>query len=133
MVKEQDLIAPCGMNCMLCQAYQGKGLPCKGCGQETCRKSCQNCSIYQCDKKTRFCYECSNYPCSRLKKLDKRYRQKYRMSMLDNLEYIQKYGVNEFIVWQTDKYTCSYCGQLKTVHQNICLHCGNIEEAYDEI
>lgn len=46
------LIAPCGMNCMLCQAYQGKGLSCQGCGQKTQRKSCQNCLIYRCPEKS---------------------------------------------------------------------------------
>lgn len=127
-MKEGNLIAPCGMNCMLCQAYQGKGLPCDGCGHNTLRKSCQNCSIYKCDKKKRFCYECHSYPCLRLKNLDKRYRHKYHMSMLENLEYIQKYGLEKFVTWQKEKYRCHHCGHLKKVHQGVCLYCGKVDE-----
>lgn len=39
----EQLVAPCGMNCALCQAYQGKGLACNGCGHGGERKACQNC------------------------------------------------------------------------------------------
>lgn len=129
MMKEQDLIAACGMNCMLCQAYQGKGLSCEGCGQKTLRKSCLNCSIFKCRHKKQYCYECQIYPCLRLKNLDKRYRQKYHMSMLENLEYIQKYGIDEFIIWQNKKYRCHHCGHLKTVHQHVCLYCEKKERS----
>lgn len=45
-MKVKNLIAPCGMNCALCQAYQGKGLKCFGCGNMSKRKSCQNCFIF---------------------------------------------------------------------------------------
>lgn len=34
----QQLVAPCGMNCALCQAYQGKRLACHGCGHGGERK-----------------------------------------------------------------------------------------------
>lgn len=89
-MNQEQLIAPCGMNCALCQAYQGKGLACYGCGQGGERKSCRNCSIRKCEHKKAFCFECAEYPCKRLKALDKRYRAKYRMSMLENLAFVQK-------------------------------------------
>lgn len=117
------LIAPCGMDCRLCQAFQGKGLPCQGCGNTSSRKSCQNCSILNCKYKKEFCYECSFYPCSRLKKLDKRYREKYKMSMINNLEFIQKNGLPKFIDMQNQIYQCKSCGKLKTVHQDYCIYC----------
>lgn len=122
-IEENKLIAPCGMNCALCQAYQGKGLKCMGCGNETLRKSCQNCTILKCGNKKQFCFECVNYPCSRLKRLDKRYRNNYNMSMLENLDYIKIHGIDEFIKQQRKKYTCEACGELRSVHQNDCLHC----------
>lgn len=77
MTLQQPIVAPCGMNCALCQAYQGKGLACNGCGRGGERKACQNCSIRQCEHKTAFCFECAGYPCKRLKALDKRYRTRY--------------------------------------------------------
>lgn len=85
----EQLVAPCGMNCALCQAYQGKGLACNGCGHGGERKACRNCSIQKCAGKKAFCFECAVYPCKRLKALDKRYRTKYHMSMLENLAFRQ--------------------------------------------
>ena len=38
-MKTKNLIAPCGMNCALCQAYQGKGSKCFDCGNMSKRKS----------------------------------------------------------------------------------------------
>lgn len=128
MMVLQELVAPCGMNCALCQAYQGKGLPCFGCGKSSKRKSCQNCSILKCDKKTRFCYECADYPCKRLKQLDQRYQSKYKMSMLENLDYIKTKGIDEFIKQQNKKYTCTKCGKLRTVHQEDCFYCTNMKK-----
>lgn len=125
MLDLRELIAPCGMNCALCQAYQGKGLSCLGCGQESKRKSCQNCSILKCQNKEKFCFECPDYPCQRLKQLDQRYKTKYKMSMLENLDYIHKYGLDALIEQQNKKYRCKKCGQLKTVHQEYCIYCLN--------
>ena len=118
-----QLIAPCGMNCALCQAYQGKGLACRGCGLGGERKACQNCSIRKCHKKEDFCFECPDYPCKRLKALDKRYRTKYQMSMLENLEFIRAKGLDAFVIEQENRYRCSRCGKLRTVHQEYCLYC----------
>ena len=114
----QQLVAPCGMNCALCQAYQGKGLACNGCGHGGERKACQNCSIRNCGNKKAFCFECANYPCSRLKALDKRYRTKYRMSMLE-----------KFVRQQEERYRCSRCGKLRTVHQDYCIQCAERDKA----
>ena len=120
---EESLIAPCGMYCALCQAYQGKGLKCNGCGKDSERKSCRQCSIRLCNEKKNYCFECSHYPCARLKHLDQRYRERYNMSMLENLRILKEKGVQEFLRQQEDKYRCDQCGKLKTVHQDDCLHC----------
>ena len=124
-MKTKNLIAPCGMNCALCQAYQGKGLKFFGCGNMSKRKSCHNCFIFNCKNKTEFCFEYKNYPCIRLKKLDKRYKTKYNMSMLENLDFIKNNGLSDVLQYQNKKYKCDKCGYLKTVHQQYCLHCFN--------
>jgi hypothetical protein len=41
--------------------------------------------------------KCSEYPCQRLKGLDNRYKTKYGMSMIENLENLKTKGVREFI------------------------------------
>ncbi len=120
---DKSLIAPCSMNCALCQAYQGKGLTCKGCGSESARKSCQQCSIRLCKEKKYFCFECKQYPCKRLKRLDQRYRERYHMSMLGNLKIIKETGLESFLLQQEKSYRCKRCGKLKTVHQSDCLYC----------
>ncbi|MEE0709031.1 MAG: DUF3795 domain-containing protein [Gemmiger sp.] len=126
---QQQLVAPCRMNCALCQAYQGKGRACHGCGHGGERKACQNCSIQKCKNKKTFCFECTQYPCKRLKALDKRYRTKYHMSMLENLALIQANGLDEFVRQQNERYRCSSCGKLRTVHQDYCLYCAAIAKA----
>lgn len=130
MTLQQPIVAPCGMNCALCQAYQGKGLACNGCGRGGERKACQNCSIRQCEHKTAFCFECAGYPCKRLKALDKRYRTRYHMSMLENLAFIQANGLEEFVRQQNEKYRCARCGKLRAVHQDHCLYCAQMDKAY---
>jgi hypothetical protein len=44
-----------------------------------------------------FCYECPDIPCERLKTIDKRYRERYRMSMPGNLAFIKDYGIEAFL------------------------------------
>ena len=92
----EDLIAPCGMNCVLCVSYlamkndlKKKGFRKKYCAG--CLPRGKNCVFMKehCDLVgkglVRFCYECQNFPCRRLKALNKRYQTKYHMSMIENL------------------------------------------------
>ena len=126
--KTTNLIAPCGMNCSLCLAYQRKNNKCPGCNtsSENKPKYCLVCIIKHCDKltDTNFCYSCDKYPCSRLKKLYFRYRTKYGMSMLQNLQTIKIYGLEAFIQQEKEKWTCQECGSLLCVHRGKCLTCG---------
>jgi hypothetical protein len=57
------------------------------------------------EKKFRYCYECDEFPCARVKRLDKRYRTKYEMGMIENLEYIR--DILEKIMLDADKYESS--------------------------
>lgn len=104
MKMNSNLIAPCGMNCQLCMAYMRDKNRCHGCrsSDEDKAKSCINCIIKNCgillEKNLKYCSKkCPQYPCKRLKNLDKRYRTKYAMSMLDNLNYISEHGIRKFI------------------------------------
>ncbi|WKY44392.1 hypothetical protein Q5O14_17560 [Eubacteriaceae bacterium ES2] len=71
----------------------------------------------------RFCFECENFPCKRLKALDKRYRTKYHMSMIDNLEFIQTHGIEKFLEKEKKKWRCPECGGLICCHNGLCLNC----------
>ena len=129
-----DLIAPCGMNCRLCWGFIRDRNSCPGCfrdnGQESKKSKYRTtCKIRNCDRlakgKTKYCSDsCDDFPCARLKQLDKRYKAKYEMSMIDNLQIISAAGIRNFIRNEKIKWKCPECGGLICVHKPICLACG---------
>ncbi len=145
----EDLIAPCGMNCGLCIAFQFKELDlnkkgfqkkyCLGCipRGEHCVHMASTCEMIG-GGKLRLCFECSSYPCRRLKALDKRYSSKYHMSMIENLDYIQANGMERFLKNEEAKWKCPNCGGKICCHNGLCLNCdidvlvGNRKYRWDE-
>ena len=127
-----DLIAPCGMNCGICYAYLRDKNHCPGCREASPDKPayCVRCIISNCEllRKTGsgFCFDCDKYPCKRLKQLDKRYRTKYHMSMLENLEFIKEKGLAWFVDREEKRWTCPFCGARICVHREICPVCHNV-------
>lgn len=125
---DAQLIAPCGMNCGICMAYLREKNKCHGCRAADTNKAVSviRCKIKNCEDvqkgKVKFCFECEK-PCARLKQLDKRYRTKYDMSMLENLAFIKNNGIDAFIVQQTEKYKCPKCGGVICVHRKKCYDC----------
>ena len=126
----QGLIAPCGMNCGLCIGHLREKKPCAGCFKKddiNKPKQCRSCVIVNCEflakTESGFCFDCEKYPCARLKQLDKRYRTKYRMSMIENLEYIQNMGLDNFLKNEDSRWKCKVCGSGLCVHRDYCLKC----------
>jgi hypothetical protein len=104
----------------------------KGFGKKYCAGCLprgKNCSFkqMQCDRLgkglVRFCYECPDFPCRRLKALDKRYHSKYHLSMIDNLEFIKEHGIKLFLENETAKWRCPECGKVICCHNGLCLNC----------
>lgn len=127
---KSTLIAPCGMNCRLCRAYIREKKACPGChGNDTLKsKSCAMCRIKNCEMivadKIGYCFKCKKFPCPGLNRLDKRYKTKYGMSMIENLEYIQRFGIRSFVRHEKERWTCSECGEVICVHKENCIYCG---------
>ncbi len=125
-----ELIAPCGMNCGICLGYLREKRHCPGCQSEDTQKrvSCQRCGIKNCEllaqTESGFCYECPKYPCRRLKQLDLRYRTKYSMSMIENLENIRNNGITAFTESENKRWRCANCGGVICVHRGSCYACG---------
>lgn len=124
-------IAPCGMNCGTCMAYLRKKNRCSGCrsSDEPKPAYCVQCIIATCDRleqtKAKFCSpKCADFPCKRLKALDKRYRTKYRMSMVENLKQIEAQGIRIFVRRERKRWTCPACGGTRCVHRDLCPSCG---------
>ena len=130
MTVDIALIAACGMNCGVCLAYLRDRRKCPGCRADAINKrnSCVRCTIMNCEllQSTRsgFCYECLKYPCRRLRELDKRYRTKYGMSMIDNLEFIREHGLTAFVEKENERWRCRKCGGVVCVHRGFCSTCG---------
>lgn len=124
------MIAPCGMNCALCVGYLREKNRCGGCvtGSASTPNYCRKCIIRNCDKlkeaKRPYCFDCDTFPCKRLRQLDKRYRTRYGMSMLDNLESIRNSGIRQFVRDEKERWTCRQCGAVVSVHRQDCLFCG---------
>lgn len=124
-------IAPCGVNCTLCYAWQRKKNRCGGCLGDDPGKPfhCRKCVIAGCGStgggSPKYCYDCTDrFPCLRLKRLDKRYRLKYGVSLLENLARVREYGAAAFARSEAVKWMCPSCGGTLCVHKPECLRCG---------
>jgi hypothetical protein len=133
MEMKKELIAVCGMNCRICVGYFGYTMAgmkrkhiCPG-----CRISDKNCAFIKkhcakaSKKEVNYCFECDDFPCELLEKLDKRYREEYKMSMIDNLNFIKENGIDEFLKLQEEKYKCDECDGVICVHTGKCYECGS--------
>jgi uncharacterized OB-fold protein len=47
------------------------------------------------------------------------------MSMIENLEYIQKNGIDNFLKKERERWKCSKCGGIICVHNKKCYTCGD--------
>jgi hypothetical protein len=126
---DNSSIALCGVICDICLGFQRSKNRCVGCNNMGNKPyHCTVCSIKSCPEKNGdeklLCYDCSKFPCRRIKDLDKRYTTRYRESPIKNLLMIKDIGLLEFIKIEKDKWTCSNCNQLLCVHREACLICG---------
>jgi hypothetical protein len=63
-------------------------------------------------------------PCDKLAHLDKRYRERYGMSMVENLKMLKEKGMDKFLRKQAEKYRCPNCSTgVICVHDNKCFRC----------
>lgn len=133
-----ELIAPCGMNCGICKAYlaythdvqcqRGKVTHCAGCIPRG-----KNCYVLRgCSKlrkhEIQSCSQCDTVPCKYLAHLDKRYRERYDMSMVENIKELKTKGIDAFLKDQQQKYRCPNCGKIICVHDRKCYSCGSVKE-----
>jgi hypothetical protein len=133
---DEVLIAPCGMNCGICSGYlarkndvKSKGIKmpyCAGCRprDKQCAFLKKRCEILL-NGRIEYCFECESYPCERLRHIDKRYfLSQFRMSMIENLNYIKEYGMEKFLEKEEAKWKCPECGGVICCHNGICFSCG---------
>lgn len=122
------LLAPCGMNCSVCYAHLRKKNTCQGCrGEEEYQPAyCRRCKIRNCavSRGIDFCFVCESFPCTNIKQIDKRYRLRYHVSLIENVIRIQSVGIEQFLSEEKQKWMCAQCGGVVSLHDRICSACG---------
>jgi len=131
---KEELIAPCGMNCAVCSGYlalkndvknKGVRMPyCAGCRprDKKCAFLKKRCNLLL-NNKVRFCYECEDFPCKSLERIDTRYRNNFRMSMIENLNFIKNSTLSKFLKKEDKKWKCPQCGGVICCHNGLCFCC----------
>ncbi|NLW79396.1 MAG: DUF3795 domain-containing protein [Ruminococcaceae bacterium] len=122
------LVAPCGVNCLACSAYLSVKNPCPGCRaphEAHKRKSCQNCVKKKCafEKGLQWCFECSRFPCARIKDLSRRYSGHYGIDLIQNGEDARR-DMPAFLAAQRQRFLCGACGGVIDQHHGRCSDCG---------
>ena len=116
---QAELVAPCGMNCAVCARYLAfkndvdkkeiKIPYCEGCRIEkkkcAFQKRCKNKLLI--NNNVKFCYECEDFPCISLKRLDNRYCAFFNTSVIGNLEFIKDDGMPKFLKMQEQEMAVS--------------------------
>lgn len=127
-VLSPHMLAPCGMNCMVCYKHCDSPKPCAGCLNSDAGKPehCRKCAIKDCvrEKGHTYCYECGEYPCKRLKSLEKSYQTRYHASLMENSKMARELGLTAFMARQKERYTCPNCGGVISLHEGVCTECG---------
>ena len=128
-----NMLAPCGLNCAACYAHLRKKKSCPGCrGQEESQPAyCRRCKIRDCalNRGIDFCSECVSFPCASIKHIDKRYRLRYQVSLIENLIRTKSVGAEQHLLKEKQKWTCTQCGGVISLHDRVCSECGKeIEE-----
>ena len=95
-----------------------------------CRPRNKQCSFLKkrCERlmsgKLQYCSECEEFPCQRLQQIDDNYRTRYRMSMVDNLRYLGRHGMEALLAREAEAWKCPDCGGIICCHNGICFNCG---------
>ncbi|MBI5960384.1 MAG: DUF3795 domain-containing protein [Chloroflexi bacterium] len=126
-VIENSMIAPCGMNCMVCYVHLKDKKPCLGClaGDLNKPAHCRACKIKACaaEKEVPYCFECSAFPCGVIKRLDQSYVTRYQVSLIQNGLAIKTRGTAAFLETAKEEWTCPQCGGIFSLHDKECSDC----------
>lgn len=124
---QESFFAPCGINCMVCYVHLKDKKPCSGCLGDKQHKPerCIVCSIKNCaqEKGFTYCYECTDFPCKRIKNLEKSYKKRYNISLIENSKMVKEKGIKAFQKDEQEKWKCNICAGVISLHDKICSNC----------
>ena len=131
---ENNMFAPCGINCMVCYKHCNTKKPCAGCivGDLGKPEHCRKCKIKNCidEKESTYCYECPDFPCKLVKNLEKNYNTRYKASLVQNSLAVKELGLDAFMTSEKEKWICSSCGGVISLHDAECSEC---KRQYEEV
>ena len=70
-----------------------------------------------------FCFECSEFPCGNLERLDERHRRGDGVSLIGNLLRIREIGARGWLIEQEELWKCPACGGEISVMDGECYDC----------
>lgn len=122
-----SMFAPCGMNCKVCYKHCCHKKSCAGCLNSDKGKPehCRKCKIKDCikEKSLSYCFDCDEYPCKLIKRLERSYNERYQASLIENSRFVQAHGLEPFMEWQKEQFTCPKCGGIISIHDSECSEC----------
>lgn len=125
---EKFMFAPCGINCMVCYVHLKKKQSCSGCLSSDINKPehCKSCAIRSCAKAKgiTYCFDCTDFPCKRIKNLEKSYQKRYQVSLLSNSKHVKDEGFDSFFKKELSRWTCIECKGVISLHDKECSECG---------
>lgn len=123
----ETLIAPCGVTCLACYVHLREKKSCSGCCSLMGDKPshCAVCTIRSCvtAHHVTFCAECEKFPCVTIKQMDRRYRDRYHVSLIENGRRRSMIGTEAFLKEEKARWTCA-CGGAISQHDQVCTECG---------
>ncbi|MCX4373813.1 MAG: DUF3795 domain-containing protein, partial [Dysosmobacter sp.] len=59
---------------------------------------CRKCKIKDCikEKSLSYCFDCDEYPCKLIKRLERSYNKRYQASLIKNSRFVQAHGLEPF-------------------------------------
>jgi hypothetical protein len=122
------MIAPCGVNCSVCSGHLRVKKHCPGCRMEGPEKPtyCRTCKMKVCadSRGAVRCAECASFPCARLKRLDRRYRLRYGVPLVEDGRRLLAEGVEAYMQAERARWACPACGGVISMHKQACIECG---------
>ena len=129
---DAQLVALCGINCGTCVAFFGytmsgtkRKAACTGCRTRPslCAFIKKDCKRLAAKEPVEYCFECSDFPCENLARIDATYIEKYGISLIERLKYIEANGMDAFLKREQEKWKCPTCGGVTCVHTKKCYTC----------
>ena len=104
---DSSMIAPCGVNCDVCDIHLQDKKSCHSCMKLCGNKPaiCEKCSIANCarSKGVAYCHECEDFPCLEIKNMELSFQDKYRVSMIASSHRLKNIGMEAYLKQERSK------------------------------